>query len=164
VKRLAILITSGLFVLTLATPVLAASTSFRAVIHENFERRASAEPCVAVGDDLACPGTGTVQGYGRVASVILFPSTGFPLVRTLTFDDGSTLILHETGIGSRLPGKAASAPGATVGYGNPGFDHFAWVVAGGTGRFAGATGNGEWVNTLAGDTIVIRFTGALTLS
>ena len=164
-KRLAMVITSGLFLLTLATPALAASTTtFRAVIHEDFGRRASSEPCFAVGDDFACPGSGTVQGYGQVTSVILFPSDGSALVRTLTFGDGSTLITNETGLTfTRLPGKAYLAPGAAVSYGNPGFDHFAWVIVGGTGRFAGATGSGEWLNVLAGDTIVIKFSGVLTL-
>jgi hypothetical protein len=164
-KRLAMAITSGLFLLTLATPALAATTTtFSAVIHEDFGRRASSQPCFAVGDDFACPGSGTVQGYARVTSVILFPSDGSPLVRTLTFGDGSTLITNETPISfTRLPGKAYLAPGAAVGYGNPGFDHYAWVIVGGTGQFAGATGSGEWVNVLAGDTIVIKFSGVLTL-
>jgi hypothetical protein len=157
-------IASGLFLLTLATPALAATTTFRAVIHEDFGRRASSEPCFAVGEDLACPGSGTVQGYGQVASVILFPSDGSALVRTLTFADGSTLITNETGVSpTTLPGKAYLAPGADRSYGNPAFDHYAWVIVGGTGRFAGATGSGEWVNVLAGDTIVIKFAGSLTL-
>jgi hypothetical protein len=96
--------------------------------------------------------------------VILFPSDGSPLVRTLTFDDGSTLITNETGIApTRFPGKAYLAPGAAVSYGNPAFDHYSWVIVGGTGRFADATGSGEWVNVLAGDTIVIKFSGVLTL-
>ena len=97
-KRLAMLIGTGLFVFALATPVLAATTTFRAVIHEDFGRRASSVPCFPVGDDLACPGSGTVQGYGQVASVILFPSDGSALVRTLTFSDGSTLVTNEVGI------------------------------------------------------------------
>jgi hypothetical protein len=50
-----------------------------------------------------------------------------------------------------------------VSYGNPSFDHYAWVIVGGTGRFAGAAGSGEWVNVLAGDTVVIKFSGSLTL-
>lgn len=164
-KRLAMTITSGLLLLTLATPALAATTStFSAVIHEDFGRRASSEPCFPVGDDFACPGSGTVSGFGRVTSVILFPSDGSALVRTLTFGDGSTLITNETPLSPTvLPGKAYLAPGAVKSYGNPSFDHYAWVIVGGTGRFAGATGSGEWVNVLAGDTIAIKFSGSLTL-
>lgn len=165
IKRLAMVISSALLLLTLATPALAATTTtFSAVIHEDFGRRASSEPCFPVGDDFACPGSGTVQGYGRVTSVILFPSEEGPLVRTLTFGDGSTLVLNETRASdTRFPGKARFAPGAFVSYGNPAFDHYAWVVVGGTGQFTGATGSGEWVNVLAGDTVVIKFSGTLTL-
>lgn len=164
-KRLAMMITSGLFLLTLATPALAATTTtFSAVIHEDFGRRASSEPCFPLGDAFACPGSGTVQGFGRVTSVIVFPSDEGPLVRTLTFGDGSTLVTNETPIAPTvLPGKAHLAPGAFKSYGNPSFDHYAWVIVGGTGQFAGATGSGEWLNVLAGDTIVIKFSGSLTL-
>ena len=164
-KRLAMVITSGLLLLTLAAPALAATTTrFSAVIHEDFGRRASSQPCFPVGDDFACPGSGTVEGFGRVTSVILFPSDGPPLVRTLTFGDGSTLVTNETPLSPTvLPGKAHLAPGAAVSYGNPSFDHYAWVIVGGTGRFTGATGSGEWVNVLAGDTIVLKFSGSLTL-
>jgi hypothetical protein len=152
-----------LVLLTVAWAAPVAAASFKAVIHETFQRRASAEPCVAVEGGATCPGSGTVQGYGNVVSSIFFPDTEGPLVRTLTFSDGSTLILHETYIGSRFPGKAFEAPGALVSYGNPAFDHFAWQVAGGTGTFAGATGAGEWNNVLAGDTIVLKFEGTLNL-
>jgi len=164
-KRLAMLISSGLFLLTLATPALAATTTpFGAVIHEDFGRRASSQPCFALGDDFACPGSGTVEGLGRVTSVIVFPSVPSPLVRTLTFGDGSTLVTNEIPIADTiLPGKAHLAPGAAVGYGNPAFDHYAWVIVQGTGRFAGATGSGEWVNVQAGDTVVLKFSGSLTL-
>ena len=96
--------------------------------------------------------------------MILFPSEEGPLVRTLTLGDGSTLVLNETPSAETVfPGKAHLAPGAFVGYGNPAFDQYAWVIVGGTGQFAGATGSGQWVNVLAGDTIVIKFSGSLTL-
>ncbi len=166
-KRLAMLISCSGLLVSLTMPVAAASShiSFKAVIHEDFGRRASAEPCIEVGADLTCPGTGTVQGYGRVTSSILFPGDGIsPLERTLTFGDGSTLVTNEIGLSdTRFPGKAFDAPGAAVSYGNPAFDHFAWVIVGGTGRFDGARGSGEWVNVLAGDTIVLKFEGTLLL-
>lgn len=74
-------------------------------------------------------------------------------------------MLNETSAGeTRFPGKSQDAPSALVSYGNPAFDHFDWVIVDGTGMFEGATGNGEWVNVLAGDTIVIKFTGTLILS
>ena len=158
-KRLAIVISGGVLFLMLSSQVLAAS--FTAVIHEDFGGRASAEPCVQVALGWACPGTGTVQGYGQVTSSVLFPYAGEPIVRTLTFKDGSTLVTNETYLSSRYPGKALDAPGALVSYGNPGFDHYAWKIVGGTGTFDGASGEGEWVNVVAGDTKVLKFSGTL---
>ena len=105
-----------------------------------------------------------MEGFGRVTSVIVFPSDGPPLVRTLTFGDGSTLVTNETPIApTRLPGKQNRRLAPRVGYGNPAFDHYAWVIVGGTGRFAGATGSGEWLNVQAGDTVALKFSGVLTL-
>lgn len=58
-------------------------------------------------------------------------------LRTITFDDGSTLLIHETIVGVVSPGDS-SAAGANV----PMFLEIMQTVVGGTGRFAGATGSG----------------------
>jgi len=87
----------------------------------------------------ACPGT--VQGFGQVTSSIVFSPIA-PPVRTLTFADGSTLVLAEDEfISFRTPGRLADAPGAQVSFGHPFFLEVTWVVVGGTGVFAGASGS-----------------------
>jgi hypothetical protein len=159
------LATVGLLLTLSSLPVAAQTTiTFRSIVHETFERRASAEPCVfdEVADTFTCPGTGTVQGFGQVTSSIVFSSTA-PPVRTLTFADGSTLVLAEDEfISERIPGKSADAPGAEVGFGHPFFAEITWVVVGGTGVFAGASGSGTQIVQGAGDVVNIKMIGTLT--
>ena len=160
------LLVAGLVIGLLALPAIAVQGSFRAVIHETFERRASAEPCAfeEATETLTCPGWGNVAGYGRVTSSVVFSATG--TTRTLTFKDGSTLVLAETWgtEPTRFPGNSFNAPGALVSYGNPAFDAGTWTVIGGTGTFAGATGSGTVENVLAGDAITLRYVGEITWS
>lgn len=163
-RRVLGLLVAALTAMALAAPALAGTGGFRAVILEDFGRRASAQPCWEEAAGFACAGRGTVQGYGSVTSKILFPNDpAEPLERTLTFTDGSTLVLEETWLDGAGPGRAASAPGTIVSFGNPWFDRYAWSVVGGSGTFAEATGAGTWENVLAGDTIVIRFSGTLAV-
>jgi hypothetical protein len=163
-QALAALVAAATLVLLVSLPALAGTRTFKAVILENFEIRASAQPCDVLIDGFSCPGTGTVQGFGPVTSTIFFPfDPPYPLTRTLELADGSTLVLEEMPLGGSRPGASAYAPGQQVSAGNPGFDNFAWSVVDGTGVFAGAVGSGTWENVQAGDTIVIRFTGTLTL-
>lgn len=147
----------------LALPAAAAAPGYKAVIHENFERRASAVPCAfdEVNQIATCYGTGTVQGYGRVTSTIVFTPTS--VTRTLTFSDGSTLVFAEFwGTDeSGPPGGSGEAPRSEKSWGWPFFDYGTWEVIGGTGMFDGATGSGVSENVLAGDTIVLRFTGSI---
>jgi len=154
-----------LLLAAVAGPAVAATGTFKAVIHEDFGKRASARACFPVTGGFACEGDGNVDRYGRVDSLIVFPDDpNLPLRRTLTFGDGSTLVTNEVpNAVSRFPGRSQDARDGDHGYGNPAFDHYDWVIVGGTGRFAGASGSGTWANVLAGDTIVIKFTGTLTL-
>jgi len=156
----------GLLLTLSALPVAAQTTiTFRSIVHETFERRASAEPCVI--DESAgtatCPGTGVVQGFGQVESSIVFFFSGAPPERTLTFADGSTLVLAEDMfISFRTPGNSAEAPGGEVSFGNPFFFEISWIVVGGTGIFAGASGSGMQIVQAAGDNTNIKMIGTLT--
>lgn len=163
-RALVSLVAAATLALVVSLPALAGTRTFRAVILENFGIRASAQPCEVLADGFSCPGEGTVQGFGPVTSTIFFPfDPPFPLTRTLELADGSTLVLAETPLGGIRPGSSADAPGQQVSAGNPAFDNYAWSVVAGTGVFAGAVGSGTWENVQAGDTIVLRFTGTLTL-
>lgn len=160
-----ILLALGAALSIAAAPVLAAPQGYRAVIHETFERRASAETCVLdeIAETFTCPGSGTVQGYGKVSSSIAFSFHGGDAIRTLTFADDSTLVFAESWgtEQSHEPGKSGSSSRSDKSWGWPFFDYGSWVVVGGTGMFEGATGSGTSENVQAGDTIVLRFTGTI---
>ena len=124
------------------------------------------EPCTfdEPTEVFTCPGWGTVQGYGRVTSSIAFDFLNGTTTRTLTFGDGSTLVLAEEWDGPFFnPGNSHDAPGQLVSFGNPGFDSGVWEVIGGSGQFATASGSGRGQNVQAGDAIVLKFVGDLTL-
>jgi hypothetical protein len=144
-----------------------AATNFRAVITENFERRASAEPCVSdeTGEVFTCPGSGVVPGCGRVTSSVQFALVGdeVTITRTLTFGDGSTLVTSEVYNSHQTPGNSTNAPGALHSFGNPALDCGTWEVIGGSGMFASASGEGTVCNVIGGDVIRIKMTGDVTL-
>jgi hypothetical protein len=147
----------------LAGPALAATGSFRAVIHEDFGRRASARPCVVVAAGLRCAGDGPVQGYGTATSQAIYTAGGLTGVRTLTFADGSTLELAETHTPNAFPGDSHESSGRPARIGRPNRDTFTWIVTGGSGAFAGATGSGSGASVLAGDQLTFWFTGAVSV-
>lgn len=166
-RLVSVLAAVGLLLALSSLPVAAQTTiTFRSIVHETFERRASAEQCVIdeVAGTATCPGTGVVQGFGQVTSSIVFSfSPTVPPVRTLTFADGSTLLLAEDiFISFRTPGSSADAPGAQVSFGNPFFFEISWVVVGGTGTFEGASGSGTQIVQGAGDNTNIKMIGTLT--
>jgi hypothetical protein len=142
-------------------PVVAATGSFKAVIHEDFGRRASARTCVVVAAGLRCDGDGPVQGLGTASSQAIYSAGGLTGVRTLTFADGSTLALAETHTPNQFPGNSHDAPGTPQRLGRPNRDTFTWIVTGGTGAFTGATGSGTGASLLAGDELNFWFTGTV---
>ena len=104
-------------------------------------------------------GSATISGFGHVAfQCVAFDACGPNCeLRTITFDDGSTLVIHESIVGTISPGNS-SAAGANA----PLFLAITQRIVGGTGRFAGATGSGTGtVNTVAGSVIIAS--GTITL-
>jgi hypothetical protein len=104
-------------------------------------------------------GSATISELGHVANqCILFNACGPNChVRTITFDDGSTLVIHESVVGTISPGRS-SAAGANA----PIFLEITQTIVSGTGRLAGATGTGTGtVNTVAGSVIIAS--GTITL-
>src|SRR4051812_15663268 len=145
----------------LVGPVLGATGSFRALIHEDFGRRASARTCVVVATGLQCDGDGPVQGYGTVSSQAIYTAGGITGVRTLTFADGSALVLAELHTPNAYPGDSHDAPGSPGRLGRPNRDTFTWSVTRGNGSFAGASGTGTGTSVLAGDELRFSFVGSL---
>src|SRR5262245_37677875 len=161
--RLAALAGALVLLAAFAGPALAAPATIKAVIHEDFGKRASARPCTDIPDGVTCAGDGNVATVGRVTSLADY--TADPSVpRTLTFADGSMVSLLETYDESTFPGKSHEAPGTQVSYGNPSMTTFTWVIVGATGAFAGSTGSGTGTANFAGDGLTFRYEGTVSTS
>jgi hypothetical protein len=135
--------------LALATPAMAATTT---TYHATFVEIGSGGPAVSCG-------SATISELGHVANqCIVFNGCGPNChVRTITFDDGSTLVIQERIVGMISPGQS-SAAGANA----PIFLKITQTIVSGTGRLAGATGTGTGtVNTVAGSVIIAS--GTITL-
>jgi hypothetical protein len=91
------------------------------------------------GGQATCPtgtscGSATISGFGHVAyQVVRFNACGPNChIRTITFDDGSTLLIEESVTGIVSPGRSANA-----GTNAPIFLEISQTILGGTGTFAG---------------------------
>lgn len=115
-------------------------------------------------------GSASFSGLGHASNQVgEFNACGIGChLRTVWFDDGSTLVLQTVD----QPGPFAfSAPGSagTNGYnafglpGNPQFLDIVETVVGGSGRFAGATGGGVGTIRVAGGVAIGHTSGSITL-
>jgi len=98
-------------------------------------------------------GSGEVVGLGQAEDVIVFGACGNGCdVRTLTFQDGSTIVMDEQASNFR-----------EFGHGMFRLD-LSDVIVGGTGRFAGATGSASGQVTVAypGEQAVVKLSGTVT--
>ena len=147
---LALALASLAMMLVLVAPATASTQSY----HATFVEIGSGGPPAGI----SC-GSATISRVGHVANqCIIFNACGPNChVRTITFDDGNTLIIHESVVGTISPGNS-SAAGANA----PLFLKITQTIVGGTGRFAGAAGGGTGtVNTAAGSVIIVS--GTITL-
>jgi hypothetical protein len=104
-------------------------------------------------------GSATISGVGHVAfQCVAFGACGPNCdVRTITFDDGSTLLMHESVVGAMVPGRSFAA-----GPNTPLFLQITQTIVGGSGRFEGASGGGGGrINTAA--EAIISTSGTITL-
>jgi len=104
------------------------------------------------GTGLSC-GSATISGLGHVANqCIEFDACGVNChERTITFDDGSVLLVEESVVGQITHGDST------------GFLEITQTIAGGTGRFEGATGSGTGVVNLNSGAVIIA-SGTITLA
>ena len=147
---LALALASLAMMLVLVAPATASTQSY----HATFVEIGSGGPPAGI----SC-GSATISRLGHVANqCIIFNACGPNChVRTITFDDGNTLMIHESVVGTISPGNSAAA-GAYA----PLFLKITQTIVGGTGRFAGAAGGGTGtVNTAAGSVIIVS--GTITL-
>ena len=163
-RRISALLLASLMALVVVAPAFGTTTiSFHAFVKETFGRAPSDVPCEFDEDSVTCYGSGNAGRYGQISSVGTFVFDGAIKTRIITTSDGSTLTLSEDLPMFWTPGNSASAPGALVSFGNPGFIEGTFEVIGGTGALAGAAGSGTIHIVLAGNTIQIWFDGTLVL-
>ena len=152
-----------------ASAAAATTTSFSAEFFETFGR-ATAHSCPP---DVFLCGTGTVAGFGNATETVvltefdpeLASATGcspLTLTRTITLDDGSTLVTEETGTVC-FPGNSFGTRGSFVSFGNPASFEGTYTILGGTGVFKGARGTGTSTFTNSGDAGHASLSGTITL-
>jgi hypothetical protein len=151
VRRLFALFTIA-FVVALASAGLADATttvSWSATFHELTTTPSGIEHCAR---GTSC-GSGEVVGLGQVGDVIAFGAGcgGNCDIRTLTFADGSTLVMDEFASNFQAFGQGAFTLDLND------------IIVGGTGRFAGASGSATGNVTAANaGAAVIRLSGTVT--
>jgi hypothetical protein len=145
----AVLVTS----LIVAAPGFGQTTlSYRVTFVENAGGQATCPPGTSCG-------TANIAGVGHLTTqMIVFNGCGPNChVRTITFEDGSTLVVHESIVNTISPGRSSNAAANA-----PLFFEISQTIVGGTGIFAGATGSGTGrVNVTAGS--IITASGTITL-
>jgi hypothetical protein len=99
---------------------------------------------------------------GQAQDVIVFGGGcgGACDVRTLTFADGSTIVMDETESNPQNPGNSQPSPPNS--YGNPVSVDLSDTIVGGTGRFAGASGTASGQLKIAGGIAMINLSGTVT--
>jgi hypothetical protein len=111
-------------------------------------------------------GKANISGLGQGTSEIVFNVCGLGChVRTVAFEDGSTLVIREEAQGPfTSPGNSGTH--GYIGFGLPGspqFQEITQTILGGTGAFAGASGSGSGTVTVAGGVATIKTSGTITL-
>lgn len=149
-KLFRLALAAGAVLLVLAAPATASTTLN---YHATFVEIDGAIPGGSCG-------SATLSELGHVShQCVEFDACGPNCeVRTITFDDGSTLVMHESIVGVESPGNS-SAAGANA----PLFLDITQTIVGGTGRFAGATGSGAGRVNLAANALITA-SGTITLA
>jgi hypothetical protein len=129
---------------------------FNGTFTENYGTKQLKRPCP--GDSFGC-GRGSITGLGEFTEQI----GGDPLTRTLTFSDGSTLVLDLTFVSFSTPGRSSDSHASDQSFGHPCTCVYDFSVGGGTGRFAGATGSGTNTVFFAGNAGQGQLTGSITI-
>lgn len=146
--KIAVLLASFGVILVLATSAAASTQTY----HATFVEVGGAIPGGSCG-------SATISELGHVAfQCVSFDACGPNCeVREITFDDGSTLVMHESIVGVISPGNSSAA-----GTNAPQFLEITQTIVGGTGRFEGASGSGTGRVNLAANA-VITTSGTITL-
>jgi hypothetical protein len=140
--------------LVAAAPAAAQTTvTYRVTFVENAGGQATCPPGTSCG-------TANIAGVGHVTTqMIVFNACGLNCnLRTITFEDGSTILVRESIVNTISPGDSANA-GANA----PIFFEISQTIVSGTGVFEGVTGSGTGrVNTNADGGAIITASGTIT--
>ncbi len=152
--RFAIPLAAITTLLVAAAPAAAQTTvTYRVTFVENAGGQASCPPGTSCG-------TANIAGVGHLTTqMIVFNACGPNChLRTITFEDGSTILVQESIVNIISPGNSASA-GANA----PIFFEISQTIVSGTGAFEGVTGSGTGrVNTNADGGSIITASGTIT--
>jgi hypothetical protein len=152
--RFAIPLAAITTLLIAAAPTAAQTTvTYRVTFVENAGGQASCPPGTSCG-------TANIAGVGHLTTqMIVFNACGPNChLRTITFEDGSTILVRESIVNIISPGNSASA-GANA----PIFFEISQTIVSGTGVFEGVTGSGTGrVNTNADGGSIITASGTIT--
>jgi hypothetical protein len=170
-RILALVAVAAAALIAFATPTPAQTTiSFDALFQEEFEGASPFQPCPTGGTDPCAPGH--IRDFGKATVTYEFDSEVGPVDScvqvifdaTMTLLDGSgTLVIEEVDTFC-TPGNSTNAPGNQLhSFGNPFSAEGTWVVTGGDGVFAGATGSGTNTSKSGGDVIVDKYAGTIQL-
>jgi hypothetical protein len=166
--RLGLLFSALTTALTLAPPAGASTTvTYQATYVEPYGGPQQSPFSCDAGT--TC-GSASISSFGHSeVQVGVFNACGVGChIRTVTFADGSTLVLRTVD----QPGPFAfTSPGGSGSHGynsaglpgNPNFLDITETVIGGTGTFAGATGEGTGTVKVAGGVAIGKTTGTITL-
>jgi hypothetical protein len=139
--------------LVAAAPAAAQTTvTYRVTFVENAGGQATCPPGTSCG-------TANIAGVGHVTTqMIVFNACGPNChLRTITFEDGSTILVRESIVNVISPGNSGSGANAPI------FFEISQTIVSGTGVFTGVTGSGTGrVNTNADGGSIITASGTIT--
>ena len=152
------------------TLVLAPVAAAQSTSVEGSFKGGTIRPQAATCAGVLC-GTGSLEPFGS-ASFVYSPMT-FEQVSRSCFDVTAVLHITLTEGGDTLdlatdstacfPGNSPNTTGSARSWGNPVTDSGTWIVASGTGIFAGATGEGTFSARAAGAALSAHVSGELQL-
>jgi hypothetical protein len=149
-----------LSMLAVTAPATAAqAASFSASYTDKYVGKNGTPTCPNEG--FLCGG-GTAASFGAYSDLVVATSPN-DMTRTLTFTNGSTLVIDETFVSWTRPGQSASSHMPGFAFGFPGNMLFTWTVAdSSTGIFVNAIGSGNDDFDEAGDIAHGTLSGTIT--
>ena len=167
-RKALLLVTSLVCAAALAVVTAPASATTTSNLEAAFQYHYghAAEIPAAPASRARSAGYGSATATCSVTSLTPIPGTSCANATydaTIELADGSSLSLHASGTVCPV-GNSGNAPGSLVSYGNPISLHGTFTIAGGTGVFAGASGEGSFLDYFAGDVQVVQLNGTLALA